>query len=83
MTGVAPAGPVDVPALAGPLGETGRFYGAVSPVPSQGRVRQINDALFSSPPAAHALLAWDGTQLVGVAVYSFLWPARASPVRCT
>jgi ribosomal protein S18 acetylase RimI-like enzyme len=39
------------------------------------RVRQINEALFSDPPAAYALLAWDGAQLGGIAAYSFVWPA--------
>jgi len=31
--------------------------------------------VFSSPPAAYALLARDGVRLVGIAAYSFLWPA--------
>jgi GNAT superfamily N-acetyltransferase len=75
MIRVTPAGPGDIPALAELLEETGRFYGAVSTLPPQERLRQINDALFSSPVAAHALLAWDGTRLAGMAAYSFLWPA--------
>src|SRR5260370_14810076 len=36
---------------------------------------QVAEALFTSPPAGYALLAWDGTQLAGLAAYSFLWPA--------
>jgi ribosomal protein S18 acetylase RimI-like enzyme len=31
--------------------------------------------LFGAIPAAWMLLAWDAEQLVGLASYSFLWPA--------
>jgi len=75
MIRVTPVGPGDVPALGELLEEMGRFYGSVTALPAQERVRQINDALFTSPVAAHALLAWDGARLAGMAVYSFLWPA--------
>lgn len=41
---------------------------------------QINEAIFTTPPAAYALLARDGLtrdggQVAGLAAYSFLWPA--------
>jgi GNAT superfamily N-acetyltransferase len=72
---IAPARPGDGPALAGLLAEMGRFYGVASSEPVELRVRQIDDALFSSPAAASALLAWDGPEPAGVAAYSFLWPA--------
>src|SRR6516164_6517496 len=52
-----------------------RFYGATDVEPPSTRTRQIADAIFSTPPAAYALLAWDGDRLVGFAAYSFLWPA--------
>lgn len=71
---VTPARPADVPALAELLAEMGRFYGEATAGPLE-RARQVSDALFASPPAAHALLAWDGTELAGMAAYSFLWPA--------
>jgi len=57
------------------LEEMDRFYGATGTEPAAERERQIRDALFASPPAAYALLAFDGDQLVGMAAYSFLWPA--------
>ena len=75
MIKVTPVGPGDVLTLAGLLEEMDRIYGAVAADPLDERVRQINDALFSVPAAAHALLAWDGTQPAGMAAYSFLWPA--------
>jgi len=52
-----------------------RFYGATEVEPLDLRVRQINEALFTAQPAAHALLAWQDDQLIGFAAYSFLWPA--------
>ncbi|MBI1757766.1 MAG: GNAT family N-acetyltransferase [Actinobacteria bacterium] len=52
-----------------------RFYGATELEPLECRERQVSETIFSNPPAAHALLAWDGEQLVGFATYSFLWPA--------
>lgn len=75
MTTVAPAAPRDVVAVAALLAEMDRFYGATDVAPLDHRIRQINHALFSNTAAAHALLAWDGAQLVGFASYSFLWPA--------
>jgi GNAT superfamily N-acetyltransferase len=75
MISITPASPGDGPALAGLLAEMDHFYGASRAEPVAERVRQIDDALFSRHPAAWALLAWDGTQLAGMAAYSFLWPA--------
>ena len=64
-----------IQAIAALMEEMDRFYGATEIEPLDSRARQIADALFSDPPAAYALLAWDGEQLVGFAAYSFLWPA--------
>ena len=75
MIKVTPASPGDVLAIAGLLEQMDRFYGAVDAEPLDDRMRQINEALFSSPPAAYALLARDGAHPAGVAAYSFLWPA--------
>lgn len=72
---VSPANPGDVPAMAELLEEMDRFYGAEDTEPLEERTRQITDALFTSPAAACALLAWDGTRPAGFAAYSFLWPA--------
>jgi GNAT superfamily N-acetyltransferase len=72
---ISPASPDDLQAMAALLAEMDRFYGSASADPPDERLRQINEALFADPPAAHALLAWDGAELVGFAAYSFLWPA--------
>ena len=52
-----------------------RFYGATDVESPDQRVRQIAENLFEEPLAAYALLAWEDEQLVGMAAYSFLWPA--------
>jgi len=72
---VGPAGPDDAAAIAVLLEEMDHFYGAAGTEPPGERLRQINETLFASPPAAHALLAWDNARLAGFAAYSFLWPA--------
>ncbi|MGH3401317.1 MAG: GNAT family N-acetyltransferase [Streptosporangiaceae bacterium] len=75
MITVTPAEPRHAEALAALLEEMDRFYCSTANEPLETRLRQISDALFASPPAAYALLAWDDAQLVGFAAYSFLWPA--------
>lgn len=75
MTEVRPADVGDVELLATLLEEMDRFYGAADIEPRDARVRQIKDALFTDPPTAYALLAWQDKALVGLATYSFLWPA--------
>jgi GNAT superfamily N-acetyltransferase len=73
---VSPAEPHHLQALAKLLEEMDRFYGATDLDPLEQRLSQIQAALFSPFPAAHALLAWDDdTQVVGFASYSYLWPA--------
>jgi GNAT superfamily N-acetyltransferase len=52
-----------------------RYYGATDLGPFDERTAQIRQALFGEAPAASALLAWHETDLVGMASYSFLWPA--------
>ena len=75
MIFVADAEPGNIEAIAALAEEMDRFYGATDTEPLSARISQIADAIFSDPPAAYALLAWNGDQLVGFAAYSFLWPA--------
>lgn len=56
--------------------ELDRSYGVTDIEPASQREPQIATALFQEPKAAYALLAWDWEQLVGMAAYSFLWPAE-------
>jgi GNAT superfamily N-acetyltransferase len=72
---VAPAEPQNVDSLAVLLEEMDRYYGATDFGPFDQRVAQIREALFGETPAASSLLAWHGAELVGMASYSFLWPA--------
>lgn len=75
MVTIAPAQAADVDAIAKLLEELDRFYGGTPTEPLEAQLAQINEALFSATPAGSALLAWDDDKLVGLASYSFLWPA--------
>jgi len=63
------------PAIAVLLEEMDRFYGTTEFEPIEQRVRQIEEQLFSDQPAAHILLAAEQGDVIGVAAYSFIWPA--------
>ncbi|MGH8603791.1 MAG: GNAT family N-acetyltransferase [Gammaproteobacteria bacterium] len=75
MVVVAPAERKHVKPLAVLLEEMDRHYGDTELEPFDKRLTQIADALFGPVPAAFVLLAWDEDQFVGLASYSFLWPA--------
>lgn len=75
MVLVTSAEPADVEAVTRLLEEMDTFYGAKEFDTLEKRVAQVRDALFGDVPAARLLLAWDGNQLIGLATYSFLWPA--------
>ncbi len=72
---VAPATPDHIDALVKLLEEMDRYYGTTELDPVEVRTRQVRQALFTDPRAGFALLAWRDNELVGVASYSFLWPA--------
>ncbi|MGH3878907.1 MAG: GNAT family N-acetyltransferase [Actinophytocola sp.] len=65
----------DVPALVGLMEDMMRHYGRTEFEPAAVRAQQIRAALFGTPPTAHALVARDGAELVGIATYSFQWPS--------
>jgi GNAT superfamily N-acetyltransferase len=72
---VSPAEPADAAAIAELLAELSEFYGVPAAGTPAERARQVSEALFGQPPAAHALLARNGRQVAGLAAYSFVWPA--------
>ena len=67
----------DRKAIADLLDSLDRYYGD-GPEERANRLRNIDLNLFSSVPVAFALLAWEGSTLVGMASYSLLWPAIGS-----
>lgn len=75
MLSVTPATHQDTPAIAELLDELDRFYGASDIDPVDRRAAQVEALLFRDRPAAYVLLARDGGKIVGMAAYSFLWPA--------
>jgi ribosomal protein S18 acetylase RimI-like enzyme len=78
-TTIRPARKDDTAALATLIEEIERFYGSAVIQPFEERRTQVEEALFGSPPLASALVVQDQTgELVGIAAYSFLWPAAGS-----
>jgi GNAT superfamily N-acetyltransferase len=75
MITLRPAEPTDAEAVASLLTEVDRYYGATEEEPLAQRLPLIRSALFETPQSAYALLAWEEDHLVGLAAYSFLWPA--------
>ncbi|GAA1929177.1 cyclophane-containing RiPP N-acetyltransferase HaaN [Streptantibioticus ferralitis] len=76
---IRPADKRDILAVAELIEEIERFYGATEIQPLEERRSQVEEALFGSPPLASALLVEDDAgDLVGLAAYSFLWPAAGS-----
>lgn len=75
MVSIRHAQPDDVGAIAELLDELDRFYGTTETDSFDRRARQVHEALFTAPPAAYALTAWHDGKLVGLASYSFHWPA--------
>jgi hypothetical protein len=69
------ADPGDVDALADLLSEMDGFYGDKRAEPQEIRREQIANALFAPVPWAYALVAVTAGQLVGLAAYSYHWPA--------
>lgn len=75
MIRLAGAAPGDEAAIAALLAELDEFYGDPPEGAPAERAELVRAALLGDPPAAMALLAWDGPALAGFASYSFLWPA--------
>ncbi|MEU5995231.1 GNAT family N-acetyltransferase [Spirillospora sp. NPDC047418] len=72
---VTAATPENVPAILTLLEEMDQFYGGTTDGTVEERVDQLGQALFSDPPMAYALVAVEGEEVVGIASWSFLWPA--------
>ncbi|MEV4134025.1 N-acetyltransferase [Dactylosporangium sp. NPDC049742] len=72
------AEPSDAEAVATMIEEIERYYGATTIQPFEERLVQVKVALFGTPPLACCMLALAGGEVVGLAAYSFLWPAAGS-----
>lgn len=75
MVEISPATEADAEVISEILGEIEEYYGGQ---PTPGDVAQIRAALFSDRPVATVLLARDGAEVLGLASYSFLWPAAGA-----
>lgn len=72
---ISAATPEDLPELVALLEDMDAFYGDATEGTLDERLTGAQAALFSSVPRAYVLLARDGVTLVGLASYSYLWPA--------
>jgi GNAT superfamily N-acetyltransferase len=72
---LADAVPGDEAAIAALCAELDSFYGDAPEGTPRERAAQVRAVLFTEPPLARSLLAWEGQELAGFASYSFLWPA--------
>lgn len=75
MVQISAATEHDLDVVAEILGEIEAYYGGENIRPG---VDQIRAALFSERPAATVLLARDGEDVLGLAAYTFLWPAAGA-----
>ncbi len=75
MITVTTAVPADAGPIAGLLAELDHFYGGTPQGTPALRASQVSAALFTDPPAARALLAWDDATLAGLACWTLMWPA--------
>ncbi len=72
------AEPSDAKAIAAMIEEIERYYGSTTIQPFDERLSQVESALFGTPPLAYCVIALADGEIVGLAAYSFLWPAAGS-----
>ncbi|MFD7897565.1 GNAT family N-acetyltransferase [Streptomyces sp. NPDC059743] len=65
----------DAEIIATILGEIEAYYGGDN---APGDLTEVRAALFGERPAATVLLARDGAEVLGMASYTFLWPAAGA-----
>jgi GNAT superfamily N-acetyltransferase len=75
MIRITPLTEADLPAFVALLEEMDRFYGVVEFEPAEARTAQVKALLLHDSPAAHVLLARADDDVIGLASYSYLWPA--------
>jgi GNAT superfamily N-acetyltransferase len=68
----------DIPAVVDLLNEIDEFYGDEVSETAEDRADKVASVLFGDYRTSNALLAIDGSQAVGFASYSYLWPAAGS-----
>ena len=72
---ISPATEADTKTISVLLGEIEGYYGGDSIPADEGQIRA---ALFGARPHATVLLARDGDDVLGLASYTFLWPAAGA-----
>jgi GNAT superfamily N-acetyltransferase len=75
---IAPATPADVNTITELLAEIDHYYGSTTTESPDDRAAQISRLIFAEQPIAHVLLARDDATVIGMAAYSYLWPAAGA-----
>lgn len=76
---IRPAEATDITAIADLIEKIELFYGSSSIQERGQRITQVTQALFGNPPLASALVVvTESGDIVGLAAYSYLWPAAGS-----
>lgn len=78
MVNIRHATDADIPTIVEIVEEIDRFYGSTEFDEVSVRRQHVAAALFSASPAAYVLLAEEGHRTIGLASYSFLWPAEGT-----
>ena len=75
---ITPATPDDIPAIVTLLDEIDQYYGATEAEDPADRRSFVQRLVLGDRPAAHVLLARHDSEVVGLASYSYLWPAKGA-----
>lgn len=75
MVDIGQATGADTEVISAILGEIEKYYGGD---PTPGDEEQIRAALFGTRPHATVLLAREGSDVLGMASYAYLWPAAGT-----
>ena len=75
---VRPVQQADLPAVAELLAEMDVFYGQAGRETAGTKVANMRAHVFGPSPSGHLLIAVGGGSPVGIAAYSFLWPAAGT-----
>jgi GNAT superfamily N-acetyltransferase len=76
MVDISTAKPADLNIIASIMDELDHFYGSTDVPAPEIRMPTIQRLLFNATPAAHVLLARLNGDAIGLATYSFHWPAE-------
>ncbi|GAA4262260.1 hypothetical protein GCM10022255_098240 [Dactylosporangium darangshiense] len=76
MVAIMPATPTHVPLILRLLQEMDTYYGDIRIDSDESGSAQVSEHLFGGTPSSQAIVAIDGNDVIGLASFSFVWPAQ-------